>query len=580
MQKLSVIILTFLAFGIFISCKTQIPQTKQEQLVAKKNPDTLTSVDNTIYFIDGVKEANLGNTTKAVNLFRKCVELDPNDAAARYELAKLYSQTGNIPDAIDEAKAAVDIDPANDWYKLLLARLYTINGEYAKNVEVLEDLCETSPQNMEYLLELAASYMLIGEQNNAVKTYDKIEELVGIDENIILQKHSIYKKMGKTDEAVAEINKLIATFPNEGRYYSMLAETHLSSGNEEKALEAYKKVAEINPEDPYIHISLSDYYRNKGDKEKAYEELKLGFSNPALEIDTKVQILLAYYTVNQLYSDLKDEAFELADILIVAHPDDPKSYSIQADLLYQQDEFEKARDAFRKVLSIDSSKYVVWEQLLFIESEIADYKAMQIESQRALELFPQQPLFYLFAAMSNYQLKNYQEVVTFLERGITFIVENNQLLEQFYAYLGDAYNQLHDNEQSDACYEKALNINPSNSIVLNNYAYYLSLRGENLEKAEQMAAKAVQIDSVNSANMDTYGWVLYKIEKYKEAKEWVWKAINHGGESNPTLLEHYGDILYKLGDKTGAIKYWEKAREAGKGSDLLDKKLQDKQLYE
>ncbi len=150
------------------------------------------------------------------------------------------------------------------------------------------------------------------------------------------------------------------------------------------------------------------------------------------------------------------------------------------------------------------------------------------------------------------------------------MVGNDKMLAQFYSYLGDTYFQLKDNEHSDEAYEKALKIEPSNALVLNNYAYYLSLRNINLEKAEQMAKKAVELDPGNGSNQDTYGWVLFKLGRYEEAKEWIEKAIQTGEES-AVVLEHYGDVLWKLGNKKDAVKYWEKAGKAGEGSEFLAK---------
>jgi len=123
-------------------------------------------------------------------------------------------------------------------------------------------------------------------------------------------------------------------------------------------------------------------------------------------------------------------------------------------------------------------------------------------------------------------------------------------------------------------------LNPLNSIVLNNYAYYLSLRDENLEKAKQMAEKSVEVDPYNNNNLDTYAWVLYKLADYKNALEWIEKAYNNGGGSSGVVLEHYGDILFKLGKKEDALDYWKQAYEKKDFSEFLEKKIKDKKLYE
>ncbi len=146
--------------------------------------------------------------------------------------------------------------------------------------------------------------------------------------------------------------------------------------------------------------------------------------------------------------------------------------------------------------------------------------------------------------------------------------------------MGDAQNQLKNYAASDSAYDAALELDPRNNYVLNNYAYYLSLRNVKLEKAEAMSKKSIEMMPNSSSYQDTYGWILYQMKKYEDAKIWIGKAIANGGEENGTLLEHYGDILYQLHDIENALKYWINAKKAGGTTDLIDKKIADKKLYE
>ncbi len=160
------------------------------------------------------------------------------------------------------------------------------------------------------------------------------------------------------------------------------------------------------------------------------------------------------------------------------------------------------------------------------------------------------------------------------------MVENKPLEGQFYANLGDAYYRDKQMEKSDSAYERALEINPNDTYVLNNYSYYLSLRNVDLDKAQAMSRKANELDPNNGNSQDTYAWILYASAKYVDAKEWIEKALQNGGEKNAVILEHYGDILFKLNEKNKALEYWIKAKEAGKGSDFLEKKINEKTLFE
>lgn len=562
-----------------LSCTSERKIGKGENLESRYEQDSVNK-DNSLMFIDALKELQLGNEEKALLNFQKCIEMNPDDGASRYEIAKIHAARNNIPDALREAELAAKLEPDNVWYKKLLSELYSRNGQYKEYLDVYKDIVKLKPDNVEFLFDLASAYLVNGNKGKAIEIYDRLEEQIGINDRLVIQKKNLYLSLNRVEDAENELKKLISEFPLETRYYAMLAEFYIDNDMDEKALATYRKISQINPDDPYIHISMSDYYRKRGDSENAHKELIKGFANPKLEIDTKIQILLAYYTVNELFTNKIDEAFELTEELIKAHPEDPRAISIYADLLYQNKELEKSRDAFLDVIAIDSTRYGVWEQLLFIENELRNYKAVNNYSSRALELFPQQPMLYLFAALSSFQLKDYEESIRLLELGLNFVVDNKFMLEQFYSYLGDAYNELHNHDESDRYYELVLEINPDNSVVLNNYAYYLSLRNENLEKAKTLAKKAVELDPDNSANLDTYGWVLYKSGEYQEAEIWIKKALEKDGEKDDTLLEHYGDVLYKLGKEKEAVNYWKKARENGKGSEYLNKKIDDGKLYE
>jgi Tfp pilus assembly protein PilF len=140
---------------------------------------------------------------------------------------------------------------------------------------------------------------------------------------------------------------------------------------------------------------------------------------------------------------------------------------------------------------------------------------------------------------------------------------------------------LKDYTKSDENYDKALELDPKDPNVLNNYAYFLSVRGEKMDKAELMSKESNALEPDQGSYEDTYGWIMYKQGKYSDAKIWIEKSLSHGSDKSATVLEHYGDILYKLGDTNKAYEYWLKAKNAGEGaSEFLDKKLEGKKLIE
>jgi Tfp pilus assembly protein PilF len=186
----------------------------------------------------------------------------------------------------------------------------------------------------------------------------------------------------------------------------------------------------------------------------------------------------------------------------------------------------------------------------------------------------------LFLGIARLQKKQPKEAAESLNEGLKLVIDNPPLEAQFYANLGDAYYRLKEYGKSDDAYESALKINPEDTYVLNNYAYYLSLRKEKLERAAEMSKKTVDMNPGNSSYLDTYGWILYTQGKFSEAEQWIGKAVKASSSPSAVILEHYGDVWYQLKDTNKALEYWRRAKEAGPASDLLDQKIRDQKLIE
>jgi tetratricopeptide (TPR) repeat protein len=577
------IIIIFIAF-LLVCTSEGFAQKRNKRKKNQEKDNTEQSADNqdvTNIFIDATRYKLIGNSAKAKSLYEECLAKNSNHAASMNELAQIYYNNSDLQAAERYAEKAAEIEPSNKWYQFLLIEIYNKTGNRKKLLSTCTQLVEMDGNNLDFLYELANAYLMNNDAGNAIKTYNRIETLMGITEEISLQKQRIYLSKNKTDDAAAEINKLIQQFPEEKtRYLSMLAEMYMQAGKEETAAEYYQQILSTDPTNPYIHISLSDFYRKKGDIRKSFDELQAGFANPDLSIDTKISVLLTYFVSEEFYNQNKNEVLALAKTLVNTHPGEAKAHSMYADFLLNEKQYAEARDEYRRVIAIDSSKYAVWESLLNTNIQLADFNSLLNESSRATELFPLIPVPYLFKGLALNDKKQYTEAVESLNTGLKLVSGNNALLQQFYTYLGDNQHQLKNYKLSDENYEKALMINPDNSYVLNNYAYYLSLRNENLNKAETMSAKSVKLDPENPANMDTYGWVLYKLGRYAEALSWVEKAVAATPRSDGDLFEHLGDIHFKLGNTEKAVSFWQMAKDSGSTSEWLNKKISDKKLYE
>ncbi len=416
--------------------------------------------------------------------------------------------------------------------------------------------------------------------DEAIKAYQQIEQKIGFNEQVSLARQQLYRVSGKNKEAYAEIEKLIKFNPSVPEYYGVMADMYKEDGNMAKALEYYNKVLAVDPNNGFVQFSLATYYIQNKDFDKAYEHTKKGFSNPEIEIETKIQLYLMLSTL-QGDNKLPDNKIEeLVEIIRVAHPNDSRSYNIIADFLIQKNRLHEARLNIVKALEIDPNTYHIWEQLVMIDNQISDWENMKTDSEKAIELFPSQGLMYVLNAVSYIQVKDYEKALKTLENGQTYIIDNKKLEAQFELYRAEAYYNLKNRDKAYASFERVIVLEPDNFMAMNNYAYYLSVQSEQLEKAEILSGQVIKANPDNSTYLDTHAWVLFKKKEYRLAKFYMETALKNGGNENDVIVEHYGDILFMLNDIEGAVSNWKKSVELGNNSEILKKKIEEKRFIE
>ncbi|HTB31255.1 MAG TPA: tetratricopeptide repeat protein [Bacteroidia bacterium] len=532
-------------------------------------------------FYDGLKQKILGNYDDAIVLFRKSLAINPASPAANFEVAEIMEFNKRPDSSLIYITRAVNGDPGNIWYKYFYAQNLQDLGRLKDVIKVYDDLAKAHPGNTDLYYKLALAQIQAGEYKEAIGTYDVLEQKLGSpDEDLAMSKIEILEKIKDYARAEEEIQKLIKNDPSAPQYHDMLGNLYDMEGKSDKAFEEYKKMEEIHPNDPMVHLSLADYYKTRNQDQKAFEELAKAFDEPSLDVDTKIRIIMGlstFTTTDTIFS----EAMTLSQKMVNANPTEPRAHAIYAGLLMQyKKDFTGARDQYRLAVSEDSSRYTYWGQLLDLEAKLNNIKDLEIESRKAIELFPTNAQLYYYNGFANLQLKNFEAALNSFKSGVFYVLNDSNLLGLFYTYIGNVNYYVRHFPASDSAYDEALRINPDNDNALNDYSYFLSVRDTDLVRAEKMSKRANELDTANDAYEDTYAWIFYMSGKYQDAKQWESKAIQNGGTKDATILEHYGDILYKLGEKDLALEYWVKAKDKGAGSDLLEKKIKDKKLYE
>ena len=535
------------------------------------------------FFSEGSKEYILDNYAKSLVWFEKSLSLNSKSAATNYMIAQIYNKQGNLYKAIQFSQKALELDESNKYYHLLLGQTYERKQDFNEAAKVYLNLIKKLPNTAEYNYDLANVYIVLNKLEEAIKCYDRIEKAFGISEEIIKQKQQIYLKLGKIDEAIAQGKRLIEAYPDEPAYIIMQVEILITN---ERTNEAEKLINELlvkEPNNPFGMLALSDIYRSKGESKKARELLEKAFSTPELKIDAKIGILIS--KINQFSkpgqkdnTEIKDECIALGNILVKVHPIDAKALAMNADILTLSGQSKEALEFYLKSIKLDNSHYKVWQQIALLDHELNLIDSMKSHSEKALELFPNQTIFWYYNGLANQMKHNYKKSSNAFEEGKKLAGNDKTWLIQYNSLLGDSYNGAKDYKRSDEAFEEALKLDADNNIVLNNYSYYLSIRKEKLDYARKMSERVVKENPDNATYLDTYAWILYVMKDYGKSKEIFEKIIDKS--DNGTIVEHYGDVLFQLGDIDKALEQWKKAKQLGEVSEKIDKKIADKKLYE
>ncbi len=531
-------------------------------------------------FMSATQARLSGDLQKAASLFQQCLKLDPQNDAAMFELGKIQHQAQNFPQALELAKRAATTDKENIWYRFFLADLYQQNNKVPEAIEVYRGIVDKWPDRYEVYFDLANSLAFTGKVDEAIKVYADIEKRFGATEETILQQFSMLAGNGKLDEAQKLVERAVAANPGVPQYQALLAEIHDQRGEHEKALELYKKVIALDPSNSMLRIALAEHYYATGKMEQAYQELGQAFLDPDLDVDAKMQVLIGFFEMTNSEGrtegereDLVRRSYDLIEALEIAHPESGKPHTIHGDFLLRDKRFEEAREEFRLALKYEKDAFPIHMQLLQLDLQLGDHEALRTDAEEAMSLFPTVPEVYLFHGIANAQLKQYDDAISSLVTGRDLVVDNTPLQAQFWSSLGDTYNSSGDHTRSAQAYDKALSLVPDDPNTLNNYAYHLSELGKDLEKAEQMSRRSNELAPGQPSYLDTYAWVLYKLKRFEDARSWIERALQAGGNTEGVIVEHYGDILYALGDKAGAMEQWRSAQLLGDTSDQLDQKI-------
>lgn len=535
-------------------------------------------------FMEAQNQNLKGNPDAFFELLSYAHEIDPGNTAISFYMGMCLIRMNNTTkqrceEGLALMKEHFEAQP-EDLYETTFygdANMQLGNPEEA--LRAIKLLNEYNPNRLELQVRLAEAYSRSGDFIKSNATYDSIAAIFGEAIQITSSKIENYMAMNDSAGALSEMRGLLATAPQNDSYNLAMSGLFQHYGMTDSALYYLDRAQEYAPDNGLIYLTRAQYCSQAGDSAGYEQQIYNALTAEQLDVDTKLGVLLSYIREKLAQEDTTQRINNLFTVLIQQHPHEAKIHQLYSEYFYAKDDYKSAIEQLSYSLDVNPTDAEGWRNMVILNMMDDNYPDAVKASEKALEYNPDNLDLYGYVAGCYHQMKEYSKAIETYEK-ILLLTDSTDVERQsdLITGMGDTYSEMKDSVRAVECYERALELNPINSGALNNYAYYLAQRSENLDRAERMAALALKDDPDNANFIDTYAWVYFAKKDYTKALLYIKSAVEKDKDNH--LLEHYGDILWFNDEKDAAVEQWTKALEEDPDNELLQRKVKDKTYYE
>ncbi len=576
--------ITLLALAIVAMGGAAMPslgKKKAKTAAATVSADTLSYNDSRRYdyfFLEAVRQQEAGHYAAAFDLLSHCLEINPKAAEAYFLKARFLSMLRQDTLALQCLEKAAELRPGNGIYQEKVAQFYIGMGDYAKATNAYERLFANNRDRSDVLNVLVQLYQQQKNYDKMLDAIGRMEELEGTDDQFEMAKMNVYEMKGDYRNAYQTLKRLADRHPNDKTFSVMLGNWLMQHKRQKDAYKLFAQTLKESPDNTYALSSMYDYYRSSGQDSLArqmMERILMGKSTPE---DSRAQFLKQAIQENERKGGDSTVIINLMDRMSEVAPKEVSLAEMRA-AYYQMKKMPEAQvdTALVQLLRLAPDNASARFQLIQNKWASQDWKAIAALAEPGMLYNPDEMAFYYFTGLARYYQEDDKGALDAFQRGTAEINDksNPDIVSDFYAIMGEIYHTRGERDKAYAAYDSCLQWKPDHAMTLNNYAYFLSQEGGDLKKAEEMSAKAVKAEPSNATFLDTYAWILYKQERYAEAKIYMDATLKNSKEDSlsDVVLEHAADIFMKVGEKSKALDFLQKAIDAGGDKDALTRKM-------
>ena len=512
-------------------------------------------------FQEAMRQKLANKYDAAIDLFDYCHQLDPHSGAVLYELSELYPYVKNDSLAIHALEEACRLDPKNYWYKNRLVSLYLEHRRMDDALKNVEEMARLFPEKGEVLMMLLELYENKSDYPKMVEVLDKIEVKEGKSEQLSMEKFRLFLQMNDEKRAFEEMENLANEYPNDLRYQVVIGDLYLDAGKKEDALKQFKSVEAQDPNNVTLLLSMANFYHQEGDTERYQEYITKLLTHTDVDDATKVRMMGVLVRENLTTTGDSVQLLSLFDRVLQQPQEQTGLLALKVGYMMEKKmPKEEVSPVLRQILEIDPENEMARQNLLTYAIEENDTLNIVNICKPAVDYKSSNAVFYYYLGFAYFMMDEKEQSVEAF-RGALEHVEKSDLTTEdklkmranSYALMGDVYHQLGQDDKAFQAYDSCLIYRRNDAMVLNNYAYYLSLKKKDLQRAEEMSRLSNELEPDNATYLDTYAWVLFQQKRYDEAKQYMDKVVElmerDGEEMSDDVADHIKQINKKVKKK-------------------------------
>ena len=528
------------------------------------------------FFLEAMVQRQKGNNDAAFDLLRHCIDINPKASEAYYFLSQYYKVLKEDDKAMEMVKQAAALDPNNATYTETLMQTHIGRRQYTEAIDVAEQLYSRHKDREDLLDLLFQLYQHEQDYDHAIGILNQLEAINGKSERLSYAKSEIFSRKGDKEAAIAEMKGLAERYPNDMNYLGMYGDMLIMNNETQKALEVYHRILREEPSNIRAQVSMLSYYREAGDSLAADTTLERLLMNPSVPTDQKIVLLRQeVMRSEELGGDSTRVLALFHRILSQPQEDGDIATLCAAYMSLKQMPVDSIETVLLQVLEVEPDNAAARLQLVSYAWDKDNDERVIALCQEARQYNPDEMAFYYYQGMAYYKKGDKEHALSTFQNGIGVINDDSspEIVSDFYAVMGDLLHQKGMAKEAFEAYDSCLQWKDDNIMCLNNYAYYLSERGEQLEKAEQMSYRTIKADPKNATYLDTYAWILFMQKRYAEAKIYIEQALQNDTDTNTVITEHAGDIYIMNKDQERALQLWRQAQQKGADNKILARKI-------